>query len=179
MRRYGFQSMARLRSLAGVIFLGLGCSDVPSAPMSALRPALAAAAKNATHDVPFKGDATGQDISVTFEATGIHIVAAVTGNGTGLGRFTEVLDYVLSYDLVNFAGAGTIVAADGSKLFLTFTGTIPGFAAQVFPLAFTADFTITGGTQRLTGSGGTGTIAGTDFGGGRFEISFTGSRTPP
>lgn len=179
MSRYGFQSMALSRALAGVTFLCLGCSDSPSAPASASRASLAVGARSALHDVPFKGDGTGQDISVTFEATGVHIVAAVTGNATGLGRFTEVLDYVLAYDFVNFAGDGTMVAADGSKLFLTFTGTIPGFPAQVFPLAYSANFTITGGTGRLAGSSGTGTIAGTDFGGGRFEFSFNGSRTPP
>ena len=178
MRSSRFPSCARPRTLAAVLLLALGCSEAPSAPASAVMQLAELATKGPAPAVPFKGDATGQDISVTFEAAGVHIVAAVTGTGTGVGKFTEVLDYVLAYDFVNFAGTGTITAADGSQLFLRFTGAIPGFAEQVFPLPYSAAYTITGGTSRFARSGGWGTISGTDFGGGRFQFSFTGTRTP-
>jgi hypothetical protein len=39
------------------------------------------------------------------------------------------------------------------------------------------DYTITGGTGRLTGSGGSGTLNGIDYGAGAFSFTFTGSRT--
>jgi hypothetical protein len=74
---------------------------------------------------------------------------------------------VISYDLVDFAGTGNITAADGSQLFLTFFGTEPGFAAQVFPTPFSGTLTITGGTGRFDAACGYGAIAGTDFGQGR------------
>jgi hypothetical protein len=97
-----------------------------------------------------------------------------------VGAFTERLDYVLAYDLVNFAGGATITAADGAKLFIEFTGAIPGFEQQVFPLPYSATYTITGGTGRLAGSSGGGTISGTDFGAGAFAFTFDGhrARTP-
>ena len=130
----------------------------------------------AAQAVPFHGRAIGQDVSVTFEATGIHIVAEARGTGTGLGRFIETLDYILSYDLINFAGTATIEAADGSKLFLAFAGQIPGFSSQVFPLPFSGTFVLTGGTSRFRGAGGSGVLAGIDYGGGLFELGFSGYR---
>ena len=130
----------------------------------------------AANVVPFKGSAVGQDVSVTFEEAGIHIVAQARGTGTGLGRFVETLDYILSYDFVNFAGSATITAADGSEIFLDFEGTIPGFAGQVFPLPYSGTFTITGGTGRFDTVGGAGTIDGIDYGAGLFSLGFSGYR---
>lgn len=131
----------------------------------------------AAQTVPFKGQATGQDLSVSFEATGIHIVAQASGTGTGLGRFVETLDYILSYDLVHFSGSASITAADGSQVFLEFEGEIPGFADQVFPLPYSGNFVLTGGTGRFQGVGGSGTLDGIDYGGGLFSLGFSGSRT--
>jgi hypothetical protein len=175
MRRSPFPSA--FAPILVVVLLAVGCADAPSAPVASLQSS-ASLRQSAATTVPFKGNATGQDVSVTFEATGIHIVAEVTGNATGIGRFTEVLDYMLAYDFEHFAGGGTITAADGAQLFLSFSGSIPGFAAQVFPLPYTSVYTITGGTGRFSGSTGEGSITGTDFGGGLFEFSFTGTRTP-
>jgi len=127
--------------------------------------------------VPFKGQATGQDVSVTFEATGIHIVAQASGTGTGLGRFVETLDYILSYDLVHFAGSAAITAADGSQVFLDFEGEIPGFSEQVFPLQYSGTFVLIGGTGRFEGVAGSGTLNGIDYGGGLFSLGFSGFRT--
>ena len=135
------------------------------------------AAPAAAQTVPFKGQATGQDTSVSFEATGIHIVAQASGNGTGLGRFAETLDYILSYDLVHFAGSASLTAADGSQMFLAFSGEIPGFADGVFPLPYAGTFVLTGGTGRFQGVEGSGTLDGIDYGGGLFALAFSGHRT--
>jgi hypothetical protein len=124
--------------------------------------------------VPFNATAVGQDTSETFTADGIHLTSLVHGYGTELGTFIQTLDYVISYDLVDFAGASTITAADGSRLFLTYVGTEPGFVAQVFPTPFSGTFTITGGTGRFGGASGQGAIAGTDYGAGQFDFSVGG-----
>jgi hypothetical protein len=135
------------------------------------------AASAAAQTVPFKGDAIGQDIGVFFEATGIHIVARASGTGTGLGRFVETLDYILSYDLIHFSGSASITSADGSEVFLDFEGAIPGFSDQVFPLPYSGTFILTGGTGRFSGVGGAGTLGGIDYGGGLFSLGFSGYRT--
>lgn len=155
--------MQALRTTAvsvGIAFVLLGLSAGPAAAQA----------------VPFHGQAIGQDVSVTFEATGIHIVAEARGTGTGLGRFIETLDYILSYDLINFAGTATITAADGSELFLDFDGQIPGFSDQVFPLPYSGTFVLTGGTGRFRAAGGSGVLDGIDYGGGLFELGFSGYR---
>ena len=131
----------------------------------------------AAQTVPFKGEATGQDVSVSFEATGIHIVAHASGTGTGLGRFVETLDYILSYDLIHFAGSASITSADGSEMFLDFAGEIPGFSDQIFPLPYSGTFVLTGGTGRFSGVGGSGALDGIDYGGGLFSLAFSGHRS--
>ena len=160
------------------------CGESPMAATAATAASETSAAVRGTDPradhrvtVPFRGRGAGQDSSITLEATGIRIVAFASGTATGVGRFTERLDYVLSYDLVNFAGTATITAANGSQLFLEFTGAIPGFDLQVFPLPYTAAYSITGGTGRLAGSTGAGTLRGIDYGGGAFAFFFTGERT--
>ena len=167
---------ASLLVAAGTLLLGLGCAEPSTAPEGQAAPA-AQATFSTQASSPFGGQGTGQDVSLTFGPTGIRVVATATGTANGTGRFTEILDYVLSYDLVNFAGGAVITAADGSDLSLTFTGAIPGFASQVFPLPYTADYTIIGGTGRFAGSSGGGTLNGIDYGAGSFSFTFTGSRT--
>jgi len=155
--------MHALRTTAvsvGVAFVLLGLSARPAAAQT----------------VPFHGQTIGHDVNVAFEATGIHIVAEAAGTGTGLGRFTETIDYILSYDLINFAGTATITAADGSELFLEFDGQIPGFADQVFPLPYSGTFVLTGGTGRFRSAGGSGVLDGIDHGGGLFDLGFSGYR---
>jgi hypothetical protein len=125
--------------------------------------------------VPFKATAVGRDTSESFGADGIDLTSLVHGNGTELGRFTQTLDYVISYDLVHFAGGGTITAADGSQVFSTFVGTEPGFAAQVFPTPFSGTLTIAGGTGRFDEESGQGTITGIDYGQGQFAFSIAGT----
>jgi hypothetical protein len=125
-------------------------------------------------EVPFKVTAVGQDTSESFGADGIHLTSLARGRGTELGSFSQTLDYVISYDLVDFAGTATIAAADGSQLFLTFVGAEPGFAAQIFPTPFSGALTIAGGTGRFDGASGQGSITGTDYGRGQFVFSVDG-----
>ena len=110
-------------------------------------------------------------------ATVYHIVAQASGTGTGLGRFVETLDYILSYDLINFAGSAAIASADGSEMFLDFEGQIPGFSDQVFPLPYSGTFDLTGGTGRFYRVDGSGVLDGIDYGGGLFRLGFSGYRT--
>jgi hypothetical protein len=140
--------------------------------------ALAATTAGVVPQVPLKATAVGHDTSESFETDGIHLTSLVNGNGTELGSFTQTLDYFISYDLVDFAGTSTITAADGSQLFLTFIGTEPGFAAQVFPTPFSGTLTIIGGTGRFRGAGGQGAIAGTDYGQGQFAFFLAGTLSP-
>jgi hypothetical protein len=140
--------------------------------------AVAGAAAGRVTQVPFKATAVGQDTSESFGVDGIHLTSLIHGHATHLGNFTQTLDYVLSYDLVDFAGTGTITAADGSQLFLTDVGTEPGFAAQVFPTPFSATFTFTGGTGRFRDASGQGVITGTDYGQGAFAFAVVGTLSP-
>jgi hypothetical protein len=140
--------------------------------------AVVGAAAGGVKQVPFRATAAGQDTSESFGVDGIHLTSVVRGHATELGSFTQTLDYVLSYDLVDFAGTGTITAADGSELFLADVGTEPGFAAQVFPTPFSATFTFTGGTGRFMGATGQGTVSGIDYGQGAFAFSVVGTVSP-
>src|SRR5690242_15582513 len=57
-------------------------------------------------EVPFKVTAVGQDTSESFGADGIHLTSLAHGRGTELGSFSQTLDYVIFYDLIDFAGTG-------------------------------------------------------------------------
>jgi hypothetical protein len=160
-----------------ILLLVAGCAESPLGPAGPFASVTHGGVP--TVSVPFDGRADGQDVSVTFEANGLHIIANASGTASGVGKFTEVLDYVLAYDFVHFAGGATITATDGAQIRLGFAGAIPGFASQVFPLPYTATYTITGGTGRLAGSTGGGALDGTDFGAGAFALSFTGTRLVP
>ena len=129
----------------------------------------------AEQPVPFKGKGAGQDVSVTFQADGIHILALVQGEATHVGRFTEELDYVLAYDFVHFSGVATITAANGDKLFIDFSGSIPGFILGVFPTPYSATFDVSGGTGKFGNASGSGSFGGLDYGGGLFDVTWMGA----
>jgi len=79
----------------------------------------------------------------------------VTGNTSHLGRTTTHLDAALTLtgpDTFTLAGSGTIVAANGSELFVTFTGsgTLEASGNTGGPVVLT----ITGGTGRFDGASG-------------------------
>jgi len=78
-----------------------------------------------------------------------------TGNTSHLGRTTTHLDAALTLtgpDTFTLAGSGTIVAANGSELFVTFTGsgTLEASGNTGGPVVLT----ITGGTGRFDGASG-------------------------
>jgi len=122
--------------------------------------------------VPFAGTSSGIDVGATPGPTGgFDILAAITGTATQVGRFTETLDYHADLDAQGgvFSGVGVITAADGSKIFLDFEGTIPGLFQRPFPLDYSETFVITGGTGRFAGAKGDGEINGVDYG---FDVGF-------
>ena len=80
-----------------------------------------------------------------------------TGNATHLGRFTLNLEAELNLPTLSATGSATLVAADGSTLFLEGTGQgtptdVPGIVSIV------ETFTITGGTGRFAGATGNVTV---------------------
>ena len=168
--------MSRAPAIAAVAAAHMKTRALTIAGLCALAVALAAPAGAMAargSPVAFKARALGQDTSESFGADGVHLTSLARGNGTELGSFTQTLDYVISVDLVDFAGTSTITAADGSQLFLTFVGTEPGFAAQVFPTPFSGTLAITGGRGRFDAASGYGAIVGTDYGQGRFVFSLS------
>jgi hypothetical protein len=140
--------------------------------------AFTSAASLASHAVPFQGNGDGHDLAVVPQADGIHILAEVEAQATHLGRFTERLDYVLSYDLVHFSGTGVFTSANGDELHVTFSGTIPGFSSGSFPTPYSSNFGVTGGTGRFQDASGGGVINGQDFGNGLFSATWTGLLEP-
>ena len=124
------------------------------------------------HPVPFAGTSSGFDTGAAPNpAGGFDILAAITGHATQVGEFTETLDYHADLDAQGgvFSGVGVITAADGSKIFLDFEGTIPGLFQRPFPLEYSETFVITGGTGRFAGAQGEGEINGVDHG---FDVGF-------
>jgi hypothetical protein len=163
--------------VVGLLILLGACADHPLEPAAdAVMGSSFAAHESVSAEVPLRGFLRGHDLSVTPQADGIRFVAIMTGSVSGLGRVTQMMDYILDYDLVHFAGSATITAASRDQLFLTFTGAIPGFAARDFPAPFTVDFEITGGTGRLAGSGGGGRMEGLGYGDGTFDGTYDGVR---
>ncbi len=144
-------------SLAAALSIGLTASTVAAAD----RP-----------PIPFAGTSSGFDTGAEDNHDGtFHVQAAITGNGTLVGHFTETLDYIAALDAQGgvFDGTGVITAADGSKIYLHFEGTIPGLFQRPFPLEYTETFVITGGTGRFEGASGSGDINGIDYG---FQAGF-------
>ena len=154
-------------SFAAALSIGLTASTVAAAD----RP-----------QIPFAGTSSGTDTSVapTNEYFNqFHITAAIKGTGSLVGQFTETLDYVATLDAegAGVEGTGVITAADGSKVYLRFEGTVPGFSpAALFPLEYSETFVITGGTGRFAGASGSGDISGVDYGPqvNMFEQDFEG-----
>lgn len=126
-------------------------------------PGSAVAAKGGT-DRPVKGSSVGA--STLDIATGVG-ASEGTAIFSHLGKTTYTLDYTFTITgptTVELNGSGTLVAANGDQVFLTFTGTaapptpVPA-VGQTVP--FTTVGTITGGTGRFSDASGTTTINGT------------------
>jgi hypothetical protein len=123
----------------------------------------AAVAKRGGTDRPLKGSISG---------TSSLDLAAGTGTSQGSGTFSHLgkTTYTLNITFVltgpttvGLSGTGTLVAANGDQVFVTFTGTatvpspVPAVGQQV---DFTFVSTITGGTGRFSDASGTTTSTG-------------------
>ena len=104
-------------------------------------------------DRPIKGTASG---TTELDLGSLTFTTDATGTTSHLGRTTTHLDAALTptgADTFTIAGSGTVVAADGSELFVTFTGS-GALDASGNP---TGDLvtTIIGGTGRFENASGT------------------------
>lgn len=83
-------------------------------------------------------------------------------SGTGVGSHVGSFQYVSVDDFSNFpyvTGNATITAANGDKIFTTFSGYLTPADEDVFSISF--ENTITGGTGRFEGATGSYTSTGT------------------
>ena len=158
MKRY---SLAASLALAVLVVLGL------------------AGPASAGEQLPFKGSFEG-DVTVTPLAPPFVMVdVEATGNATQLGLFTLDIPHVVNRADRTAVGTYEFTAANGDKVYATFTGiAAPTATPGVLYIEETA--TITGGTGRFAGATGSFTserwydmIAGTTTG------SFDGTITPP
>jgi len=87
----------------------------------------------------------------------VYIDVRSTGNATHLGRYTGQFDVVLQIPSLAGTASGSLVAADGSTLFLEGQGQgTPTDVPTVISIVET--LTITGGTGRFAGATGNVTI---------------------
>jgi hypothetical protein len=98
---------------------------------------------------------TTETQQVVFPTAFINLTG--TGTSTHLGLFTYNLQAQLNLPTLSATGSATLVAADGSTLFLEGTGqgtptSVPGVVSIV------ETFTITGGTGRFEGASGNVTV---------------------
>ena len=135
---------------------------------------LATLGLRAGDQVPFKATWTGQLISrVPTADGGFDQVVLNAGNGTHIGKASEVLTYHVTFEVtaaavvVHFAGSFTATAANGDTFHGSFEGEtiVPNGAPP--PYEFAAEWEITGGTGRFAGATGSGTSTGLDYGNGQ------------
>jgi hypothetical protein len=110
------------------------------------------------------GKAGGKDRPIKDKASGTTVLdlgtlaftTDVTGNTSHLGRTTTHLDAVVTptpgADTFTIAGSGTVVAANGSELFVTFSGS--GTLDASGNSQGSVVTTITGGTGRFGNASG-------------------------
>ncbi len=114
------------------------------------------------------GKANGTDRPVSGKSSSTTTINIATGLGTNdgtgqathLGKFTshdDFTSFTITGNTFSFAGTETDVAANGDKLFSTFTGS--GTFTSSNTSEITAVQTVTGGTGRFTDASGTLTSA--------------------
>jgi hypothetical protein len=102
--------------------------------------------------VPFKGGLDG-DVTVTGAPPTLHADVGATGQATQLGRYTVDIPHLVDVRFGTATGTYTFTAANGDKVYATFTGTAtPTATPGVLYIEETA--TITGGTGRFAGATG-------------------------
>jgi hypothetical protein len=120
--------------------------------VAAPSPGAALGASNAT-DRPLTGKSTA---TVTVDVATVTVTIDGTGQLSHLGKFTFHADQTFlafTGGSAIFAGAETLVAANGDELFATATTTVTDTSATTSEA--TSVLTITGGTGRFAGASGT------------------------
>ena len=137
---------------------------------------LSASARGAV--VPFKGYYIAHPKVIGVDENGC-LIQRMTGEGdaTHLGTSTWVSDALSCPATWEQTGDITFTAASGDELWMRFSGTFT--FDQSGNAIFQGDYTITGGTGRLEGSGGTGAYWGMAIPNSVGEISFNGTLEKP
>ncbi len=141
-------------AIALVLFL-VGCSDKMDSPVSPQQKQTASGLSK-KHEVPFNTtyEAVGQITQTSL--TTAHAIMNGSGNATHVGYYTSIseddMEYNTSYTggLVK-NGVHTSYAANGDKLYATFTGT---FTVANGIATYTINFIFNGGTGRFVNLNG-------------------------
>ena len=115
-----------------------------------------AAPARGVRELPLRGSIEAvESYAVNFPI--MSVTASGSGNASQLGRFT--VSYAVEVNLVTIAGIGSaeFVAANGDSIYATGTGQATETGTPgVFDIV--ENYTITGGTGRFAGAGGTITL---------------------
>ena len=139
--------------LVGLCVLTTACgSQALNSPTSPTAATIASAATAVTgDDVPFKGSLTASEVDIVTFPT-LLADGAAEGTATHLGRYTAEFNATVNVLDGTATGSYTFTAANGDRLLSTFTGL--GVPAGGTMASITETLTITGGTGRFAGAGG-------------------------
>lgn len=121
---------------------------------------------------------------VTIGAVGPGGIRTDSDHDLGpMAEFSRPVSPVIQYlQILNDPATGKVELQPSRQLEhgTPFNGSGNGLdsSATVFPLAYRAVFTITGGTHRYDGATGYGELTGTDLGGGAFNFTYIGRVIP-
>lgn len=146
--------------LAGLCVLTIGCSgqtlNSPSSPTpaSATTTSLTGVvtAVHSGHDLPFRGSLAATETD-TEAFPSLLVDGKAEGTATHLGRYAAAFKATVNLFDGSATGSYTFTAANGDQLFSTFTGL--GVPAGDGLASITETLTITGGSGRFAGAGGT------------------------
>ena len=147
--------------LVGLCIFGIGCSDQmstsPTSPTTAASVSTAtltsvSAASVSDHPLPFRGSLTAKEIDIVTFPT-LLADGEAEGTATHLGRYAATFNATVNVLDGTATGSYTFTAANGDQLFSTFIGL--GVPAGGGLASITETLTITGGTGRFAGAGGT------------------------
>ncbi|HWO00855.1 MAG TPA: hypothetical protein VNS63_16470 [Blastocatellia bacterium] len=127
-----------------------------------------ATSARAIADVPFKGKAKGEIISLLPGPGGIAVVAVSEGTATHLGRFTREEDILLDPNTGSFTGDILFTAANGDQL----VGIVAG--AFTSPTDATGTYTFKSGTGRFENATGSADFVVSMPDGIHFTVKFAG-----
>src|SRR5215218_1315822 len=129
----------------------------------------AASAFGFAADVPFKGSADGEIVSVVPGPTGVAMTAVAEGNATHLGKFTREEHLLLNPETGAFTGGVVFTAADGSQLTATLTGSFTSATSAL------GSYTFTGGTGRFADTTGNADFSAVLSDAVHFTVEFDGN----